>query len=76
MAYLITVHCHSRSDLNNNDFISTAVNDLIGAHYLSRLDVAYPSRCTYFSKSLNAPSCLDYFLTNNIDCTAGIIYFI
>ena len=61
------------TDLNNNDLISTAVNDFIGAHNLSRLDVAYPvsCRCTYFSESLNAQSCLDYFFTNNIDCTAG-----
>jgi len=44
------------TDLNNNDLISTAVNDFIGAHNLSRLDVAYPvsSRFTYFSESLNA----------------------
>ena len=37
------------------------------------LDLAYPvsSRCTYVSESLNAQSCLDYFLTNNIECIAG-----
>ena len=61
------------TDLNNNDLISTAVNDFIGAHNLSRLDLAYQvsSRCTYISESLNAQSCLDYFLTNNIECIAG-----
>ena len=49
------------------------MNDFIGAHNLSRLDLAYPvsSRCTYISESLNAQSCLDYFLTNNTECIAG-----